>query len=113
MISITSFGQHGPKANWAATDLTGVRLDRRRTAESQIAGYDPARPEGPADLVGCDSCQADYLLTGDARHFEHFYGKRIKGCPGCCGRHSISNVDDAVESAGFALLPCSFGDSID
>src|SRR5262249_16283508 len=22
MVSITSFGQHGPKANWAATDLT-------------------------------------------------------------------------------------------
>jgi uncharacterized protein len=23
--------------------------------------------------------KADFLLTGDARHFEHLYGKRIKG----------------------------------
>ncbi len=23
--------------------------------------------------------KADYLLTGDARHFEHLYGKRIDG----------------------------------
>src|SRR5208283_5096150 len=23
--------------------------------------------------------KADYLLTGDARHFEHLYGKRVKG----------------------------------
>jgi predicted nucleic acid-binding protein len=23
--------------------------------------------------------RADYLLTGDARHFDHLYGKRIKG----------------------------------
>ncbi len=23
--------------------------------------------------------KADYLLTGDARHFEHLYGKRIEG----------------------------------
>jgi uncharacterized protein len=23
--------------------------------------------------------KAEYLLTGDARHFEHLYGKRIKG----------------------------------
>jgi predicted nucleic acid-binding protein len=26
--------------------------------------------------------KADYLLTGDARHFEHLYGKRIEGLLG-------------------------------
>jgi hypothetical protein len=44
-----------------------------------IAGDYPARPEGPADFVGPIHARADYLLTGDARHFGHLYGKRIEG----------------------------------
>jgi predicted nucleic acid-binding protein len=30
-------------------------------------------------LLAAISGKAAYLLTGDARHFEHLYGKRIKG----------------------------------
>ena len=33
----------------------------------------------PAGPVSRDSREADYLLTGDARHFGHLYGKRIEG----------------------------------
>jgi len=29
--------------------------------------------------LGAIHGKADYLLTGDTRHFEHLYGKRIKG----------------------------------
>ena len=30
-------------------------------------------------LAAAPALRADYMLTGDASHFEHIYGKRIEG----------------------------------
>lgn len=42
-------------------------------------------PKDQPILLAAIHGKADYLLTGDARHFEYLYGKRIKGvlvlCP--------------------------------
>ena len=35
-------------------------------------------------LLAAINSKDDYLLTGDARHFAHFYGKRIKGVRVLC-----------------------------
>lgn len=36
-------------------------------------------PKDQPILLAAMHGKADYLLTGDARHFEHLYGKRIEG----------------------------------
>ena len=36
-------------------------------------------PKDQPILLAAIHGRADYLLTGDARHFDHLYGKRIKG----------------------------------
>jgi len=36
-------------------------------------------PKDQPILLAAIHGKADYLLTGDARHFEHLYGKRIEG----------------------------------
>ena len=36
-------------------------------------------PKDQPVLLAAIHGKADYLLTGDARHFEHLYGKRIEG----------------------------------
>ena len=36
-------------------------------------------PKDQPILLAAIHSKADYLLTGDARHFEHLYGKRLKG----------------------------------
>jgi hypothetical protein len=60
-------------------------------------------PKDQPILLAAIHGKADYLLTGDAGHFGRLYGKGSAAC-WCCGRHSISNAADDVESAGFALL---------
>ncbi len=64
-----------------------ARLKRLTAATSTVAVPQGLRlPENvrldPKDqpiLLGAIYGKADYLLTGDARHFEHLYGKRIDG----------------------------------
>jgi predicted nucleic acid-binding protein len=36
-------------------------------------------PKDHPILLAAIHARADYLLTGDARHFGHLYGKRISG----------------------------------
>lgn len=36
-------------------------------------------PKDQPILLAAIHAKADYLLTGDARHFDHLYGKRIEG----------------------------------
>jgi predicted nucleic acid-binding protein len=36
-------------------------------------------PKDQPILLAAIHGRADYLLTGDARHFGHLYGKRIRG----------------------------------
>ncbi len=36
-------------------------------------------PKDQPILLAAIHAKADYLLTGDARHFSHLYGKRIEG----------------------------------
>lgn len=39
----------------------------------------PLYPKDRPILLAAIHGKANYLLTGDARHFEHLYGKRIEG----------------------------------
>lgn len=63
------------------------RLERLTPAVSTVAAPQSLKlPENirldPKDqpiLLAAIHGKAGYLLTGDARHFEHLYGKRIKG----------------------------------
>jgi predicted nucleic acid-binding protein len=36
-------------------------------------------PKDQPILLAAIHARADYMLTGDASHFEHIYGKRIEG----------------------------------
>jgi hypothetical protein len=36
-------------------------------------------PKDQPVLLAAIHAKIEYLLTGDARHFEHLYGKRIEG----------------------------------
>jgi hypothetical protein len=48
--------------------------------------------------------KAGYLLTRDARHFDHFfYGRRIAGVV------RPRSISDAANAVNAPLSPCSFG----
>ena len=52
-------------------------VDARRSLK--LPGNIRLEPKDQPILLAAIHGKADYLLTGDARHFEHLYGKRIKG----------------------------------
>jgi predicted nucleic acid-binding protein len=45
----------------------------------KLPEYIRVDPKDQPILLAAIHGKADYLLTGDARHFEHLYGKRIEG----------------------------------
>ena len=49
-------------------------------------------------LLSAIHSKADYLLTGDARHFAHLYGKRIEGVLVLRHRRSISSTTSRREA---------------
>jgi hypothetical protein len=57
---------------------------------------------GLANPVSRDSRQGQLSVDRRQGHFEHVYGKRIKGILACV-RRSISSASAAVETGGFAL----------
>jgi len=53
--------------------------------------------------------QADYLQTGDARHFDHLYGKRIEGVLVIAAQL----LERSATPLKAPVSPHSFGGSID
>jgi predicted nucleic acid-binding protein len=60
-------------------------------------------PKDQPVLLAAIHGKADYLLTGDARHFGHLYGKRIEGLLVLWPAAYLS-AGDGLENAGFAPL---------
>ena len=54
---------------------------RQRTAGQGLKLPETIRldPKDQPIVLAAIHARADYLLTGDARHFGHLYGKRIEG----------------------------------
>jgi uncharacterized protein len=61
------------RSPWARTIAGSASIPARISAGGGLISKD--QPILLAAIHG----KADFLLTGDARHFEHLYGKRIKG----------------------------------
>jgi len=60
-------------------------------------------PKDQPILLSTIHGKADYLLTGDARPFEHLYGQRIEGGLWCFGRRNISSTRKAHATTRTAI----------